>query len=354
MRNAFVTSSEHQHPQAMVAHHVRRQGQACAYLGSPLYAGLLERIASDVETGGASWRALEPFVGWGEGAAYILRVMGAIHRLVLADEAPELAPHFAPGGDAGAAWPLVTQLLEERGDEIRDMALAQAVQTNEVGRCAALAPAILWSSKGMPIRLLELGASAGLNLRWNAYRYEDAWGDPASPVALNDLYEQPRPPFDPPRPEIVERRGCDANPVDPTTEGGRLTLLSFVWPDQAQRIALLRAALDLAPTIPANVDKANAADWIERALGETPPTKQAITVVYHSIFWQYLDAADQERIRTALDEAGAKATHEAPLAWVRMEPQDELARVEATVWPGGETHLLARAGYHGRPVRWVA
>jgi hypothetical protein len=37
-----------------------------------------------------------------------------------------------------------------------------------------------------------------------------------------------------------------------------------------------------------------------------------------------------------------------------MEPQDELARVEATVWPGGETHLLARAGYHGRPVRWVA
>jgi hypothetical protein len=354
MRDESVTSEEHEHPQARVARLVRRQGDACAYLGSPLYAGLLDRVAGDVEAGGPSWWALEPFAAWPSDSAYILRLMGAVHRLVLTDRAPALAPHFAPNGDAAAAWPHLIQLLEECGDEIRQRALAQAVQTNEVGRSAALAPAILWASNGLPLRLLELGASAGLNLRWDAYRYDDYWGDPASPVRLEHLFEQPRPPFEPAHIEIVERRGCDASPVDPTTEEGRLTLLSFVWPDQAQRFELLRAALDLAPTIPAPVDQANAADWLEHALAERPPDTQAMTVVYHSIFWQYLDESDKTRIRSALDEAGARATESAPLAWVRMDPQDELARVEATVWPGGETHLLARAGYHGRPVRWVA
>jgi hypothetical protein len=353
MGDDSVTSEEHEHPQARVARHARRQSHACAYLGSPLYAGLLESVAGDVEAGGPSWRVLERFARWTEGSAYILRVMGAIHRLVLTGEAPELAPHFAAGGEPAAAWPIFIDLLEERTSEIGEMALTQSVQTNEVGRSAALAPAILWCSKGKPLRLLELGASAGLNLRWEAYRYEDAWGDPASPVRLEQRYDEPRPPFEPSQVEIQERRGCDANPIDPTTEDGRLTLLSFVWPDQQERFELLSAALALATRIPAPVDRANAADWLENALGEdTKPGTQ--TVVYHSIFWQYLDESDKARIRSALDEAGAKATESAPLAWVRMDPQDELARVEATIWPGGETHLLARAGYHGRPVRWVA
>src|SRR4051812_13953271 len=282
MRDGFVTSSEHKDLQATVAYHVRRQGDACAHLGSPLYAGLLHRAGGDVEAGGPSWAVLERFAGWPEGSAYILRVMGAIHRLVLTGQAPQLEPHFAPGGDAVAAWPPFIDLLEEREDEIGEMALGQSVQTNEVGRSAALAPAVLWCSKGKPLRLLELGASAGLNLRWDAYRYEDAWATPAPPVALDNIYEQPRPPFEPPRVEIRDRRGCDASPVDPATEDGRLTLLSFVWPDQAERIELLRAALELAPKLPVAVDQANAADWLEHALGE-PAEPDTQTVVYHSI-----------------------------------------------------------------------
>jgi hypothetical protein len=317
-------------------------------LGSPLYAGLLDRLAVDVEAGGAGWRVLEPFADWPGGSAYVLRVMGAVNRLVLTGDAPELAPEFAPGGDAARAWPAFMALLDERGETVRELALANAVQTNEVGRCAALAPALLWLSRGRPLRLLEIGASAGLNLRWDAYRYEGLWGDPQSPVQLVDRYEGGPPPFRPAAVEVVERRGCDQAPVaDP------ITLLSFVWPDQAERVELLRGALAVAERLPVEIDAMVAGDWVEAALAE-PARKGVVTVLFHSIVWQYIAEAERERIRAALGEAGARASADAPLAWLRMEADGEDARVEATVWPGGEKHLLARAGYHGRPVHWLA
>ena len=336
---------------AAVATHLRRQRDGCALLGSALYAGLLDRAAADAEAGGPVWKVLEPFASWPFGSAYALRMMGAVHRLVLTGDAPELEPHFAPGGDAAAAWEPFRALLDERGDVVQSLALERPVQTNEVGRCAALAPALLWLSGGRPLRLLEIGASAGLNLRWDAYRYEDRWGDPSSPVRLVDRYEGAGPPFDPPAVDAVERRGCDRAPVDAGTDEGALTLLSFVWPDQAERVALLRGAIDVARGLPVRIDAAGAADWLEDALAEPLPAG-TVTVVFHSIVWQYVPEDERERIRHTL--ATARAGADARLAWLRMESDGADARLDATVWPGGEERLLARAGYHGRPVRWLA
>jgi hypothetical protein len=333
---------------------LRIQQEGCAQLGSPLYAGLLERLRANVESGGVGARVLEPFADWPGDSAYVLRLMGAVNRLVLTGEAPDLAPHFAPGGDPEAAWPAFQALLADQGDEIQSLALARPVQTNEVGRSAALAPAILWLSGGMPVRLLELGASAGLNLRWDAFRYEESWGDRDSPVRLTDRYDGAPPPFEPPSIDVVERRGCDARPVDPGTEEGRLTLLSYVWPDQSERLSLLRGALDIARTIPAQVDAVPAGEWLADVLGSQPSPPGTLTVIYHSVFWQYLGADERERLGDVLAEAGARATPDRPLAWLRMEPGGRLTRLDATLWPGGGSHLIARAGYHGRPVRWLA
>jgi hypothetical protein len=331
----------------------RRQRDGCAMLGSPLYAGLLDRTADELEAGGPIAALLEPLAALPGGSVPALRRMGAVHRLVLTGAAPALAPHFAPGGDAGAAWAPLRELLAERGDDVVAIALERGVQTNEVGRCAALAPAFLWLSGGRPLRLLELGTSAGLNLRWDAYRYEDRWGDPASPVRLVDRYDDPAPPFEPPAVDVAERRGCDRAPVDPTTEEGALTLLSYVWPDQAERVELLRGAIEVARRVPVALDAEPAGDWLERRLGE-PARGGAMTVVFHSIVWQYVPAPEQERIRAAMTEAGARGGDDAPLAWLRMESDGADTRVDVTTWPGGQERLLARAGYHGRPVRWAA
>jgi hypothetical protein len=151
--------------------------------------------------------------------------------------------------------------------------------------------------------------------------------------------------------QVAERRGCDRNPLDPTTHDGRLTLLSYVWPDQLHRIDRLNAALEVARRVPVTIDDADAADWVEEQVAEPVPAQA--TVVTHSIVYQYLPAATREKLERVLQEAGARATGSAPLAWLRMEPGGEQAEVKLTTWPGNGSRLLATSSYHGPPVRWL-
>ena len=51
---------------------------------------------------------------------------------------------------------------------------------------------------------------------------------------------------------VVERRGCDRGPVDPTTTDGRLALTASIWADQTTRLDRLRGALELAARFPAS------------------------------------------------------------------------------------------------------
>jgi hypothetical protein len=335
---------------------LRRQVLACAHLGSPFYAALVEDLTADVEAGGPGWDTLAPWSREPFEAAVTLRFLGSVHRLVLAGRIPDLARHYPSvggDGDAHAAWRGLRDLLATRpalGD------LGRPPQTNEVGRAAALACGFLTvaGQSRRPLRLLEIGASAGLNLRFDHYRYDAgtvAFGDPRAPVRFAGVWEGV-PPFDVPC-TVVTREGCDAEPVDPTTDAGRLTLVSYVWPDQRERLATLSGALDVAARVPAPVERARAADWLGRKLGER--MTEAATVVFHSIVWQYLSDEEQRRVRDTIEDAARRASSTAPLAWLRLEPSADktYAELRLLCWPGDADRLLATAGFHGRPVRWL-
>jgi hypothetical protein len=273
-------------------------------------------------------------------SALALRLMGAVHRLVLTGEAPELTAHDA--------WPTFLQVLREQRDTLREL-VERPVQTNETARCAALLGGFLEvaGATGRPLRLLEVGASAGLNLAFDRYSYElgdECWGPADSRVTIPAAVTG-RPPFEAPL-EVACRAGCDARPLDPRTEEDRLTLTSYVWMDQAERLARLRAALDVAAEADIAVERAGAADWVEAQLREETPG--VTSVVFHSIVMQYLPDEERERFEEAVRTAPGS------VAWLRMEPADELTDVRLTLFPGGEERLLARAGYHGDPVIWVA
>jgi hypothetical protein len=150
---------------------------------------------------------------------------------------------------------------------------------------------------------------------------------------------------------VAERRGCDRNPIDATSADGAQRLRSFVWPDQLERFAALDAALALAPAVPVDVDHADAAGWVAEQLGRVTPG--VATVLFQSIVWQYLSRATRALVREAVKAAGARATAEAPVAWLRMEPgadPTQGAEVRLSQWPGDE-RVVAISGYHGRPVR---
>jgi hypothetical protein len=283
-----------------------------------------------------------------------LRLMGAVHRLVLAGAAPALAAQYpSAGGAPDEPWPVFLETVAAHAGELREL-VEHPVQTNETARCTALLGGFLEVARvtGLPLRLLEVGTSAGLNLRFDRYRYElgdRTWGAPAAePVLHADVTGEP--PLEA-RLAVHSRAGCDARPVDPTTDEGRLTLASYVWADQVARLDRLRAACRVAEQVEAEVVQAGAESWTRERLADR--VAGAATVVFHSIVMQYIDEQEREGFRAAVHEAGERATADAPLAWLRMEPgADMLTDVRLTLWPGGDDRRLARAGYHGDPVYW--
>ena len=346
-----------------VAARLRVEAHGSVRFGSPLYGALIERAAQDVESGGPLWAVLEGLHADIRRTFLALHLMAAVHRLVLEGGAPEVAAHFPSvggDGDPEGAWTAMRALVADRPDDVRRFA-ARPIQTNEPGRSAALLGGFLLVAErtGLPLRTLEVGASAGLNLRWDRFRYESSpigtWGDPAARLRFTDVFEGAVPPVRP-LPEVVSRAGCDANPLDPTTEEGRFTLMSYVWADQLARVRQLDAAIEIAREHPAPVERANALEWLPRMLER--PAPGAATVVFHSVFLHYLSKRQRANLAGMIGSAGAAATSEAPLAELSLEPRDldELPpsfEVRLRVWPGGTDDAIAAAVPHGPPVRWL-
>ena len=339
----------------------RTQADACEHLGSPMYAELLARLADDLEAGGPTARVLHGHEDDPGPSGLALRLAGGLHRLVLAGEASELAAYYPT---VGGTWSedgvtAVLDLLDRRGGDVLPL-LEHAPQTNEVGRAAALLGGLLrvTERRRLPVRLFEIGASGGLNLRPDRFRYTDdsggAWGDPQSPVLLEDAWQGAPPPSHASL-EVVERGGCDVNPVDVTTEDGRLTLTSYVWPDMTARHARLAGAIALARAEPVRVERADAASYVE-GLGLAEGRQ---TVLWHSVMWQYVPREQQERASARLADLGEQATEDAPLVHLFAEPTRRTPEdrhhfwVVAQEWPGdGERRFLGQMAPHGLPVTW--
>jgi hypothetical protein len=333
-----------------------RQAEWAVKLDSPFMArlcGLLaERIDRTTEVGR---RVLDwPGAADAFADALPLRLTGGLHALVRRGDAPALAACYPPFPlpDDEAFWAALRPALDEP-----DLLLwiESAPQTNEVGRSAVLMSGLLAIAERwpQPVELLELGASAGLNLVLDRYGYELGGvraGDPASPLQLRPDWKGPPPPAA--RVEVAGRRGVDLNPLDPRRDGDRL--LAYVWPDQTRRLAQLEAALAIAAADPPDVEPGDAASWTEARLAE-PQAAGTSRVVLHSIAFQYFPDETKARIAAALDRAGTAATAKSPLAWLRYEHDkgDERITLRLRTWPGGEERLLAHCHPHGSSIGWL-
>jgi len=330
---------------------------------SPLSVALMRGAANDLGQGGV----LAGLLGGTElapGQAPALRVLGALHLLVLMGQAPQLARYYpSVGGDAPAdeAWQVARGTLEAHASSVR-LLLRRPVQTNEPGRSAVLYGILLWVSEryGLPMRLYEIGASAGLNLLAPQYGYRvrgEILADPSSALVFDEPWLGE--PVDDPVAAythlvITERRGCDIAPIDATSDEGRLTLLSYIWPDELDRIARMRAALAVAAKGPSAVDRADAKVWLEHVLCNHP--KGVVDFVWQSVFAQYLPPSHHDLLSDQMLARGAEREPSSPLVWARMEPGTDPLRgfeVSVTCWPDGEETALAYSGDHGPPVRWL-
>jgi hypothetical protein len=340
-----------------LVHTLRSQGQFCGASGSPMYDELFDLVANDVEAGGVFATILSGHEDDSARQAVPLRLLGGLHRLALDGRAPTLRRFYPSTGgtwDAAAAWPEIVLTARDRINDLR-AALTQPPQTNEVGRSAVLIGGLLFFARqfDLPVRLFEIGTSAGLNLRGEHYRYGypgGQWGPLDSPVTIDDAWHGQLPPDGAVR--IVERNGYDIAPIDVTGTDGEMTVLSYVWPDQSARLERLRGAIAVARTVPARLHRVTAAD----AVAGMTLADGALTVLWHSITWQYLSDDERVAIRAGVDALAAQADVSSPFAHLTLEPArdgDVLKfLVRARSWPGGELRVLGECHPHGPPVTW--
>lgn len=324
-------------------------------------------MADDLDLDGPTAAVLAGCLDDPAGTVPGLRLLGSLHRLVLQGRAPVLAPFYpSVGGPAPVheAWPAARLVIEAYAEELTEL-VRRPVQTNETGTCALLFAGlqVVTQRFDAPIRLLEVGASAGLTLNVDRYGYVvhgRTYGDPASPLQLREPWHTP-PQVDLGHPlQLVDRRGCDRDPIDPRTPEGALTLGSYVWADDVERLARLRAALSVATQYPTPVDASAGSRWLPRHIGW--PRTDAVSVIWHSVEWQYLDRAERAELTQLVAEAGERATATAPLALLRFEPRRGTRgerggpyrfELRLTTWPGGRHEVLASAPGHGVPADWL-
>jgi len=342
------------------------QARFCGEFGSPFTAQLLARAAEDIENRSIVARLTEGWPGNPRVDAVSLRFAGALHAAVLTARDNRLAAEYPQArGDwsMDRIWPLAREFLVRDAAWVREF-MTSPPQTNETARSTGLACGVLWLAERspQPFHMLELGASAGLNLSWDLFAYaHPPWGrarisGPRMPTEISGA----APPWR--AIEIAARAACDQNPLDAGKPEDQLRLRAYVWADQTARLERLNAALSVAQRAGVTVDRADAAAWVRaRLAGELP---EGTTVVYHSVFLQYPPREAREAIVAAIEEAGLGATGARRLAWISFEPESIVGGphgskryvLKAVTWENGRRSdaTLAEVDPHGRHMIWEA
>ncbi|MFI5309097.1 MAG: DUF2332 domain-containing protein [Polyangiales bacterium] len=341
--------------------HFREQAGLCEEYGSPFTAELIERMEADLEAGGPVAALVGSWSGPPRVDAVTMRLCGALHAAALSGRDAALRseyPEQRPGYRMDAVWAAARAFLERDRAWVAEF-IRSPPQTNEVRRSIALLPGFLLfaAETDREIDTLEIGASAGLNLEWDTFRYCTAaweWGA-RDGVVIDTDWQGPLPRLDA-RPRIRSRAACDLSPLDVADPAQRLRLRSYIWADQHERLARFDAAADQAVASGVRVERADAAEWLVQRLGRR--SEGVATLVYHSVFLQYPPREARRAIIAAIEAAGARATEDAPLGWLRFEPEAmfggprESVRfvVDLVTWPGAVRRVLAITDGHARAV----
>jgi hypothetical protein len=283
----------------------------------PRSAAILRGLA-EAAPGDASLSALLG-QGWLDRPLAGVRLVAGVHDLVLTGKAPELealtypSDPDAPPAAGDVLWKLTRQAIFDYPDEVR-AALDWPVQQHLPGRSRFLLSGLAMLGQSR-VRVLELGACAGLTLQLDEYLWQGpdwTWGASDSPVRFR--IDCPAPPRGL---AIIDRSGCDIAPVDPRDPVMARRLHTFVPPELSEAHQDLDAALGIAAGRPLRVEKAPAREWLERRLPE-PPEPGVHTVVWHSQVWHQLEQAEQDGIRDALFAASDRY----PITRISYEPYE--------------------------------
>jgi hypothetical protein len=218
--------------------------------------------------------------------------LAAVHYLLLNDTDHVLATFYpdinsVPYTTDTDLYPVFQDFCLKHRDEIENIISTYHVQTNEVRRCACLLPAfgiVAREAEGLPLALVEIGASAGLNLLWDYYGYDYGdgllYGDRASSVQLScTLRGDKRPSLPGEFLQIASRIGIDLHPIDVRSESDMNWLRAFIWPEHSGRFDRLHRAIKIARNNPPELRKGDVLELLPGIM-ETVPTGSVLCLFH--------------------------------------------------------------------------
>lgn len=323
---------------------------------APLYARLARGVAED-----GALQDLAAEIPEDRSRPNVL--LAAVHYQLLSGASGTLGAFYASVTDEPLdptepdPVPAFREFCRTHRTDLLPMLRERRTQTNSVRRCAALYPAFarVAAQEDEPLSILEVGPSAGLNLRWDSYGYDYGAAGTVGADDPDALVDSQVREGDPPLPEdpppVRERVGIDLHPLDVTDPADVGWLRALTWPDQTDRRAVLEAALSAARADPPEVLDGDAVERLQAVVADLP---DPIVVYNTQVLYQFTEAA-REQFRTSLAEAGTGRR----LHWLSGEravdaKAPELWLEHSTV-DDGELVSEEMLAYeqHGRWIRWV-
>jgi hypothetical protein len=344
---------------ALARRFVRFADQECRGY-APFYDQLARGIARDPDllTIAACTRS-------GQQAPNLL--LAAVHYLLLRGAEHGLAAFYpsvthltaVPPGDPVPAF---RSFCQDHRAALIELVSTGLVQTNEPQRCTVLLPAFATVARltgGTPLALIEVGASAGLNLLFDRYGYDygtgRSTGDSRSPVRFAcTLRGTGLPPIPAGTPLVSARVGIDLNPIYVDDPQAMLWLRALVWPEHPARAALLQQALALAQREPPSLIAGDALTVLPQVVADTPASMALC--VFHTATLAHFPPEARERFRSLIPELARQRD----LFWVASEGSGLPGRrgqyvTTLTAFQNGRSteHQLACSHPHGAWLEWL-
>jgi hypothetical protein len=336
-----------------LARQFQRFGEHAYLPASPLYARLAIGIAGDEQLLELATTAqARPVPNLLFGAVQYLLLSGVTHPIAAFYPCVSDAPLDIQQHDP---FPVFRAFCLEHREALTMLLTTRRVQTNEVGRCACLLPAFaLAAQRGgdCPLALVEVGASAGLNLLWERFHFnygEQSCGAAASPVQLHCTLRSPaRPPLPTQMPTIEYRIGLDLHPIDVQNEAETLWLQALIWPEQRERVLYLQQAIALAQAEPPHLLTGDAVMLLPDVVAQIP--SRATLCIFHTFVLNQFSQAARERFDQMLDTFGASRD----FFVIGIEWQEPAPPLTLTTYANGtrSQQTLAICDAHGAWLEW--
>jgi hypothetical protein len=242
---------------------------------SPIYERIAVAVADD--------RAVLDLLREAPPAAHLPLAPLAAARYLLLDGLDHPLHDVYRGRSDADPGPLFIDLCRQQRAPLLTLLQTRRVQTNDCGRSALIGPALTWVAQRRPgpFCLIDVGASAGINLLCDRYRMDygshGATGPIDSPVRISCDVIGGDPPIADQLPELVQRLGIDLSPVNLSNRSDTRWLLACVWPDGG-RAARVEASISLAQHDPPTLIAGHANDVLPAVLRDLPPEATAIVM----------------------------------------------------------------------------